>query len=207
MHRSRSIFLAVSLAVLLPVASGVLWSSVDAARDDDGRDSLYKYLAIFSEVFGLVRSNYVDAPNSDALLGGALEGVGDALDPFSALVPADATGDYERAQRLSRVRSGLVLVKDHGIVYVVSVDDGSPAATAGAGATGEQQRRHHGPQLAYQRQSDHDAEGAFGVEAHQDVITLQTQHHADKQSRHQNNQDGEHAHRVQLLHKQPRTRQ
>jgi carboxyl-terminal processing protease len=78
-----------------------------------------------------VRSNYVDAPNSDALLGGALEGVGDALDPFSALVPADAIGDYERAQRLSRARSGLVLVKDHGIVYVVSVDDGSPAAAAG----------------------------------------------------------------------------
>ncbi len=131
MNRSRSIFLAVSLAVLLPVASGVLWSSVDANRDDDGQDSLYKYLAIFSEVFGLVRSNYVDAPNSDELLGGALEGVGDALDPFSALVPADAMADYDRAQKLGRTRSGLVLVKDHGIVYVVGVDDGSPAATAG----------------------------------------------------------------------------
>jgi carboxyl-terminal processing protease len=78
-----------------------------------------------------VRSNYVDPPDSDALLGGALEGVGDALDPFSALVPADAMGDYERAQKLSRARSGLVLVKDHGIVYVVSVDDASPGATAG----------------------------------------------------------------------------
>jgi len=131
MNRSRSIFLAISLAVLLPVASGVLWSSVDATRDDDGQDSLYKYLAIFSEVFGLVRSNYVDAPDSDALLGGALEGVGDALDPFSALVPSDAMGEYEHAQKFSRARSGMVLVKDHGIVYVVSVDDGSPAAAAG----------------------------------------------------------------------------
>ena len=33
------------------------------------------------------------------------EGVGDALDPFAALVPAGAAGDYERARTLARTRS------------------------------------------------------------------------------------------------------
>jgi carboxyl-terminal processing protease len=131
MNRSRSLFLTISLAVLLPVASGVLWSAVAAAREDDGEDSLYKYLSIFSEVFSLVRSSYVDATDPDALLGGALEGVTDALDPFSNLVPAAALADYELSQRLAVARSGLLLAHDRGIAYVASVEPGSPAAAAG----------------------------------------------------------------------------
>jgi carboxyl-terminal processing protease len=131
MNRSRSLFLTISLAVLLPVASGVLWSAVSSTRNDDGEDSLYKYLSIFSEVFSLVRSSYVDAADPDALLGGALEGVTDALDPFSNLVPAAALADYERTQRLAVARSGLLLARDRGIAFVAAVEPGSPAATAG----------------------------------------------------------------------------
>jgi len=131
LNRSRSLFLTVSLAVLLPVATGVLWSAVTATRSDDGDDSLYKYLSIFSEAFGLVRSSYVDSPDQDALLGGALDGVGDALDPFSTLVPADAAADYERALDVGSSRSGLLLAKDHGVVFVVAVAPDSPGAKAG----------------------------------------------------------------------------
>lgn len=131
MHRSRSLFLSVSLALLLPIASGVLWSASSTSSSDDGDDSLYKYLSIFSEVFGLVRNNYVDPVPPEQLLAGAFEGVGDALDPFAALVPAGAAGDYERARTLARTRSGLLLVKDHGIAYALAVGVGSPAEKAG----------------------------------------------------------------------------
>jgi carboxyl-terminal processing protease len=131
MNRSRSLFLTLSLLVLLPVASGVLWSAVSSTRGDDGEDSLYKYLSIFSEVFSLVRSSYVDPTDADALLGGALEGVTDALDPFSNLVPAASLADYERAQRLAVARSGLLLAHDRGIAFVAAVVPESPAAAAG----------------------------------------------------------------------------
>jgi len=131
MNRSRSLFLSASLVVLLPVASGVLWSAVAAQRSDDGEDSLYKYLSIFSEVFSLARSSYVDETDPDALLGGALEGVTDALDPFSNLVSADALADYEATQALAVRRSGLLLARDRGIAYVVAVEEGSPAAAGG----------------------------------------------------------------------------
>jgi len=130
MNRSRSLFLSISLAVLLPLASGVLWSAVSSARADDGEDSLYKYLSIFSEVFSLTRSSYVDPPDPDGLLGGALEGVTDALDPFSNLVPAGALADYEATQELAVRRSGLLLAHDRGIAFVVAVEEGSPAAAA-----------------------------------------------------------------------------
>lgn len=131
MNRSRSLFLSISLAVLLPVASGVLWSAVNTEQEDDGEDSLYKYLAIFSEAFGLVRNNYVDPADPDALLGGALEGISDALDPFSALVPAAYVSEFEQLEKRARERSGIVLVKEQGIAYVVAVEAGSPGAAAG----------------------------------------------------------------------------
>jgi carboxyl-terminal processing protease len=131
LNRSRSLFLALSLAVLLPVATGVLWSAVSATREDDGEDSLYKYLAIFSEVFGLVRSSYVDAPDTERLMTGALDGVGDALDPFSSLVPAADLEAYRRTLEIGTSRSGVRLAKDRGITFVAAVEEGSPAAAAG----------------------------------------------------------------------------
>ncbi|GMU65658.1 MAG: hypothetical protein AMXMBFR36_19320 [Acidobacteriota bacterium] len=131
MNRKRAAFLVLSLAVLIPVVTGVLWSAATERRADDGEDSLYKYLSIFSEVFGLVRSSYVDETDAGALLAGALEGAGDALDPFSTYVPVDGVAAYEKALAAGRSRSGLELADDQGIVFVLAVEAGSPAATAG----------------------------------------------------------------------------
>ncbi len=126
MNRSRSRFLVVSLLVLLPLASGVLWSTVTGSGASG--DSLYKYLSIFSEVFNLVHSNYVDPTQPEKLLAGAIDGVGDALDPFSAVIPAGEMADYERAEKLATPRSGLVLVQDHGVTFVAAVEPESPGA-------------------------------------------------------------------------------
>jgi carboxyl-terminal processing protease len=131
MSRKRASFLVLSLAVMIPVVTGVLWSAATERRADDGEDSLYKYLSIFSEVFGLVRSSYVDETDARTLLAGALEGAGDALDPFSTYVPAEGVAAYERALAAGPSRSGLALADDQGIVYVLGVEAGSPAATAG----------------------------------------------------------------------------
>jgi carboxyl-terminal processing protease len=131
LNRSRSLFLTLSLAVLLPVATGVLWSAVATRGADEGEDSVYKYLSIFSEVFGLVRSSYVDAPDVDILLGGAIDGVGDALDPFSNVVPAAAMAEYQRTLEIGTTLSGLRLAKEQGLAFVVAVEEGSPAAAAG----------------------------------------------------------------------------
>lgn len=131
MNRSRLLFLAVSLAVLVPLVSGVLWSAATAGRAEGAGDSLYKYLSIFSEVFGLVRSDYVDESDPSALVTGAMEGATDALDAFSLFVPAAAVADYEQVLSVGRGRSGVTLVHDHGTVYALAVEAGSPGAGAG----------------------------------------------------------------------------
>lgn len=130
MNRNRVLFLAASLALTVPLVGGVLWSAA-AERRDDGGDSLYKYLAMFSEVFGLVRNDYVDPTEAGDLLAGALDGATDALDPFSVFVPREARTEFARVLEVGRSRTGISLVHDHGVAYVLAVEDGSPAAAAG----------------------------------------------------------------------------
>lgn len=130
MNRGRALFLVLSLAVLVPLVSGVLWSATRTGASGD-EDSLYKYLAIFSEVLGLVRSSYVDETDLAHLVVGAMDGSTEALDPFSLYLPAAAVAPHARAAEVGSALSGLIVLRSRGIAYVVSVEEGSPGERAG----------------------------------------------------------------------------
>jgi carboxyl-terminal processing protease len=135
MSRSRVVFFVLSAVLVLPMLMGTLVLAAERknphGKDSKEDDSFYKYLAVFSDVFSLVRESYVDEPNSEALMRGALEGVTDALDPFSVYVPADQVDAYVKAQSLAKRSSGLDVIRSHGTAYVVAVEKGSPAGVAG----------------------------------------------------------------------------
>jgi carboxyl-terminal processing protease len=133
MSRSRIVFFLVSSMLVLPMLADTLLRAADRAESPD-EDSFYKYLSVFTEVLGLVRQAYVDAPDMDVLMSGALDGTTDALDPFSLYVPPDQVETYLAARATSRRQSGLILLKEHGIVYVVATEKGSPAELAGVKA-------------------------------------------------------------------------
>ena len=125
--RSRIVFFVLSLLVVSSLAGG-RWFA-EAARDED--DSLYKYLSTFTEVLSLIRQAYVDDTDLDGLMAGALDGTTDALDPFSLYVPADRVEGFLTARERGSRLSGLTLLKERGIAFVVAVEAGSPAAEAG----------------------------------------------------------------------------
>lgn len=127
MNRTRTTFLLLSLLVMLPLVTGALL----ARSDDDGDDSLYKYLSVFQDVLRLVRQSYVEDVTVERLMEGALDGAGDALDPLSTYVPEGEVEAYRQALLVGSSRSGLVVAKDRGILYALSVAAGSPAAGAG----------------------------------------------------------------------------
>jgi carboxyl-terminal processing protease len=130
-NRSRRRFLALSLFVLLPLVAGVLWSASESGEKEPDPDALYRYLAIFSETFNLVRQAYVEPTDGSMLLAGAMEGSTDALDPFSIYLPP-ALPSAEEGTLLPGVRhSGLVILKDRGVAYIAGVEEGSSAAAAG----------------------------------------------------------------------------
>ena len=133
MSRSRIVFFLVSSMLVLPMLADTLLRAADRAEKPD-EDSFYKYLSVFTEVLGLVRQAYVDSPDMDVLMSGALDGTTDALDPFSLYVPPDQVETYLAARTVSRRQSGLILLKEHGIVYVVATEKGSPAELAGVKA-------------------------------------------------------------------------
>jgi carboxyl-terminal processing protease len=131
MTRSRFLFFLASTLLVLPILAG---SIVGAAVDQPavpGGDSLYKFLSVFTETLGLVDQTYVEETDRDTLMAAALDGVTDALDPLAVYVPEEAVAAYVAARDVGTAHSGLYVVRERGMVYVLAVREGSPAAGAG----------------------------------------------------------------------------
>lgn len=130
MTRNRLLFFALSAILVLPIVAASLLGAAARQEDGDG-DSLYKYLSVFTEVLSLVRQTYVEEIDLQALVAGSLDATTDALDPFSLFVPASAVNSYLAARSVGTRHSGLLLLRQRGVTFVVAVAEGSPAAAAG----------------------------------------------------------------------------
>ncbi|QQR75700.1 MAG: PDZ domain-containing protein [Holophagales bacterium] len=136
--RRRLVFLLLSLAVVTPfivaasqAAGAAKEGSKEAGKVEVEDDSIFKYLTVFTEVLGLVRSAYVEPTEPEVLMTSALDGTVDALDPFASFVPASAAQKFGEAARVGASRSGLRLARERGMVFVATVDEGGPAAKSG----------------------------------------------------------------------------
>jgi len=125
MSKKKVFFFAVSVAVIFLLIGGALFGQATQ------RNSVFRYLSIFSEVFDLVRNNYVEPVSSDQLMDGAFNGVTDAIDEFSYYVPPDEMQAYRSYNESDDNGIGLVVTKRFGYAYVISAVPGSPAAKAG----------------------------------------------------------------------------
>jgi carboxyl-terminal processing protease len=123
-NRARVLFVVVSLCALasLRAVSG---------PEGSGRDPATQALSIFSEVFSLTRTNYVEPTDTKTLLEGAYDGMSDALDPFSYYVPASSMAAYKAQQAAGAASPGVVFARRGGYPFVVAPLPGSPADKAG----------------------------------------------------------------------------
>ncbi|MFZ0430422.1 MAG: S41 family peptidase [Acidobacteriota bacterium] len=92
-------------------------------------DEAYGDLSVFTRVIDHVRRDYVQEPDMQKALKGALHGMIEALDPFCSFVDK-ATFD-ELADRDTSGRLGISLSKRYGYAYIVAVSEGSPADQEG----------------------------------------------------------------------------
>jgi carboxyl-terminal processing protease len=125
MSRRKVVFLSVSVALLLSLLGGALFGQ------STQKNNIFRYLSIFTEVFDLVRTNYVDTTTPDQLMDGAFSGVTDAIDEFSYYVPPAQMTSYKNFVDLEDNGIGLVVTKRFGYAYVIASIPGSPAAKAG----------------------------------------------------------------------------
>ena len=125
MTKKKIAFLSISVALMILLLTGALFGQ--GAQ----KSSVYRYLSIFSEVFDLVRNNYVEQVSSDQLMDGAFTGVTDAIDEFSYYVPPSQMSAYKSFVEVEDNGVGLVVTKRFGYAYVVAPIAGSPADKAG----------------------------------------------------------------------------
>jgi carboxyl-terminal processing protease len=126
---SRARFLLVSLVIVTLLGTASLLGA-QVRRSSPEPDSLFKYLAVFTEALSLVRQAYVEDVDLQALLGGAYAGATEALDPFSVYVPPDKVARFLRLGD-PEAQSGLLLIRERGWLVVAGVLEGSPAQDAG----------------------------------------------------------------------------
>jgi carboxyl-terminal processing protease len=124
-RRSRGIAVPLGTIVALLLGAGFVLGATA------GRESVYKYLNVFAEVYSLVRSNYVDPVEESVLLDGACRGVVGGLDPFSAYLPKEEFQALQRDPVGGPAETGLEVLRATGGVVIVGVQPGSSAARAG----------------------------------------------------------------------------
>ncbi len=115
----------VIAGLLLVVASPAL-----AARKVSEQD-LYEELDLFAKALHFVRENYVEAPDDQELLYGAIKGMMQSLDPHTVFMPP---ANYKELQSDTQGRFGgvgiEVTVRDK-VLTVIAPIEGTPAARAG----------------------------------------------------------------------------
>ncbi len=115
-------------SLLALAASGVLlWST-----QGQGQTTLpLEDLQIFSEVFGKIKSEYVDEVDDTTLLRDAIRGMLDGLDPHSTFLEPE---DFEEIKITTDGKFGglgIEVTTQDGLIKVVTPIDGTPAFDAG----------------------------------------------------------------------------
>ncbi len=123
MRRIRTVFLAVSVTVVLLFAGLTL-------AGHRVHDDLFRAMGNLAEVVHLVRSDYVDPLDTEALSQSLDAGILESVDPWAAVLPEDLAKNPDELV-LSPPPYGLVFGLRLGSAAVRSTLAGSPAASAG----------------------------------------------------------------------------
>jgi carboxyl-terminal processing protease len=122
--RAKHAILALSIPfVLYAILGGFLGRAL-------ARDSAYRYLSVFQDVVTHVMNFYVEPPEMDHVMDGAIRGMMDALDPDSCYLTAAEFAAFTSPESLPKADIGVEVTKRY-YIQVVAVLPGSPAAAAG----------------------------------------------------------------------------
>lgn len=88
-------------------------------------------LRVFAEVFGKVKSDYVESVEDKKLINEALTGMLSGLDPHSTFMDADAYKDLQAGTQGEFGGLGIEVAMEEGLVKVVTPIEDSPAYKAG----------------------------------------------------------------------------
>ena len=123
--RTRLLAVLVSAPVIaFTVIGGVLGHAMARA------DETFATLRVFHDVVSLIMSNYVEQPNMDSVMRGAMRGLAEGLDSDSAYLTPPQVRQVEGGDQPGPADVGITLTHQYYLRVVAARDD-SPAAKAG----------------------------------------------------------------------------
>lgn len=123
--RTRLVAILISAPVIAFAVIGGLLGNVMARADDT-----YARLRVFQDVVSLIMNNYVEQPNLDNVMKGAMRGLAEGLDSDSAFLTQPQVRQVESGDQMPPAEVGIELTHQY-YLRVVSARDDSPAAKAG----------------------------------------------------------------------------
>jgi carboxyl-terminal processing protease len=123
--RTRLIAILVSAPVIAFTVIGGLLGHAMARTDET-----FATLRVFHDVVTLIMSNYVEQPNMDSVMRGAMRGLAEGLDSDSAYLTQPQVRQMESGDRPGNADVGITLTHQYYLRVVAARDD-SPAAKAG----------------------------------------------------------------------------
>src|SRR5437867_7033950 len=116
--------LAVAMSLALLLGFGL-------ARGLPATDDLRSQLELFSQVLYLVQNNYVEVPDNEKLIHGAIDGMLKTLDPHTVYVPEKRAERMDEDFRGEYTGIGIQFEIRNGAIVVISPLEGTPAFRLG----------------------------------------------------------------------------
>lgn len=122
--RTRWLVLLISTPLVAFVIVGGLLGRAAA------KEGSYPHLRIFEDVVSLILGNYVEEPNMDKVMDGAMRGLAEGLDADSAYLTPAEVKLIESGEKPAAGSPGVELTRQY-YLRVIAARDGSPADKAG----------------------------------------------------------------------------
>jgi carboxyl-terminal processing protease len=124
-------FLILTLGLLVGAAGGHTGSAL-AEEEEEAREKLpLKQLRTFAEVFGRIKSDYVEGVDDKELLESAIRGMLSGLDPHSSYLDTEDYRDLQVGTSGEFGGLGIEVGMEDGFVKVIAPIDDTPAERAG----------------------------------------------------------------------------
>jgi carboxyl-terminal processing protease len=117
-----------ALAVLVTAPQG---EHLFAAAAAAGRPDTYTQLNLFGNVFERIKASYIEKPDDNRLMEGAINGMISSLDPHSRYMNEKGWSEMQETTHGEFGGLGIEVTMEDGLVKVVTPIDDTPAAKAG----------------------------------------------------------------------------
>ncbi len=116
----------------LVLMTGLALNVASAAENDTDNEHLpLEQLRVFAEIFGRIKSNYVEPVDDKVLLENAIRGMVSGLDPHSSYLDTDEFKDLQVGTKGEFGGLGIEVGMEDGFVKVIAPIDDTPAQRAG----------------------------------------------------------------------------